>query len=213
MIEVGDTYTSNKFGDYEVIEYNGWNKIRIRFKNTGYERLTCSSNINAGDVKDRYAKTVHGVGFLGDGKYSCGTHRELHSVWRSMIRRCYSTKCSNYNIYGARGVTVCDEWHNFQNFAKWYEDNYPKDGRKYDLDKDRLSVGIKVYSPETCCFLTHAENSIESNAKYYKMVSPDGEVIEIYNMSEFCRNNNLNQRAMSAVCRGKGNHHKGWTRV
>lgn len=44
----------------------------------------------------------------------------------------------------------------------------------------------------------------------YKFISPDGEVVEIYNMKKFCLDNNLARSAMSLVSSGKAPHHKGW---
>ena len=53
-----------------------------------------------------------------------------------------------------KGCEVCTEWHNFQNFAEWFEDNYYKiPGEVMSLDKDVLVKGNKIYSPETCMFV------------------------------------------------------------
>ena len=42
-------------------------------------------------------------------------------------------------------VTVCEEWHNFQNFAKWFYENYYEiSGEKMRLDKDILIKGNKM---------------------------------------------------------------------
>lgn len=54
---------------------------------------------------------------------------------------------------------VCDEWLNFQNFAKWYDENfYEVDGERMHLDKDILVKGNKIYSPETCIFVPQKIN-------------------------------------------------------
>lgn len=62
-------------------------------------------------------------------------------------------------------VIVCSEWLNFQNFAEWYYKQpffNAKDynGKPYQLDKDILFKGNKVYSPETCCFVPPEINSL-----------------------------------------------------
>ena len=69
-----------------------------------------------------------------------------------MLRRCYDAyyinRCLTY-----KDCYVCDEWLNFQNFAKWYEDNYYEcNGEEMSLDKDILIKGNKIYSPNTCVF-------------------------------------------------------------
>lgn len=73
-----------------------------------------------------------------------------------MIKRCYDSNSKQYKNYGGRGVRICDDWHIFANFEKWYDENYI-DG--YEIDKDKLGNGL-LYSPETCCFLTKNENII-----------------------------------------------------
>lgn len=68
-----------------------------------------------------------------------------------MLNRAYSKKYTiKYPTY--KNVTVCDEWHNFQTFAKWfYEESNYQDG--WHLDKDLLSEDCKVYSPKTAIFM------------------------------------------------------------
>ena len=57
----------------------------------------------------------------------------------------------------ANDCTVDERWHNFQNFAEWYYDNYIEG---YHLDKDILFKGNKIYSPETCCFVPQEINKL-----------------------------------------------------
>lgn len=106
---------------------------------------------------------VYGVGYLGDGEYRSkidGETTRQYECWKSMMRRCYSQNTQNKQpIYIGR--TVVDEWHNFQNFAKWYDENfYEIKGQETQLDKDILIKGSKIYSPETCVFVPHNINKL-----------------------------------------------------
>lgn len=75
-----------------------------------------------------------------------------------MITRCYSNKqTSKRRTY--KNCEVCKEWHNFQNFAKWYEENYYTiSNQVMHLDKDILIKGNKIYSPNTCIFVPEKIN-------------------------------------------------------
>lgn len=115
--------------------------------------------------RDRHSRTICGVGFLGDGDYISSTIingkkvvTKEYMCWHNMIKRCYD-KSEMYKHY--HDVTVCDEWHNFQNFARWYNENYYEvENQKSDLDKDLLIKGNKIYSPQTCVFVPHYINSL-----------------------------------------------------
>lgn len=86
----------------------------------------------------------------------------LYTVWTNMKSRCYNKTNSRFSIYGGEGVTVCMEWrNNFKAFYDWAVANdYDKSLR---LDKDilckALNIEPKVYSPETCQFVTQTTNS------------------------------------------------------
>lgn len=69
--------------------------------------------------------------------------------------------CRGYSeLYKAKhptyeDVTVCEEWHKLSNFKAWME---CQDWEGKQLDKDILVVGNKVYSPDTCVFVTKNTN-------------------------------------------------------
>lgn len=213
-MKVGDIYKTNGFGYCEVIEYENSRNVVVKFIDTGYIVKTTAGVLVRGQIKDKLAKSVCEVGFIGDGDrktHANGKKAAEYSVWKSMIERCYS-KVSVKHFPTYSECTVCEEWHNFQNFAEWYHDNYPNDGGVYELDKDLSNYGDsgKVYSPELCIFVTRAINSEESHAKSYKVITPEGVVIDIYNMSKFCRENKLNIGAMCRVGKGLLGFHKGY---
>ena len=60
---------------------------------------------------------------------------------------------------------------------------------------------------------THEGNARQADAlsKTFKVRSPEGKVHKGKNLTEFCRQYDLDQRLMSQVCLGNQSHHKGWT--
>jgi hypothetical protein len=79
---------------------------------------------------------------------------KYYQTWYSMLQRCYSSK-SQAKRPTYIGCAVCEEWLTFSNFKKWME---TQDWEGKCLDKDILVQGNKVYSPETCIFVTDAIN-------------------------------------------------------
>ena len=210
-MRTGTRHVTNKSGELEVVDYVDAKNVRVKFIATGFEIATRVANIRAGKVKDKLRPSVFGIGYLGDGEFNSklnGRCTKEYSTWRTMLQRCYDPKC-HARSPSYIGCTVCKDWRNFQNFAAWMStQNY--EGKQ--LDKDIKVKGNKVYSPETCSFVSHAENSVEAHAKRYTFASPTGELVEIYNLNKFCRDNSLYQKRMSAVHLGKEKQHKSWTK-
>ncbi|APC46046.1 HNH endonuclease [Vibrio phage vB_VspP_pVa5] len=125
-----------------------------------------------------------------------------------MINRCYNPKCKEYCRYGAKGVTIHSDWHDFQVFAEWFEANYQEGAC---LDKDLK--GGKIYSAANCVFLTPQKNSEIAKSKHYDFISPTGEHVQVYNLQKFCRDNNLDPGGMRHVNSGKRQSHKGWRKT
>ena len=124
-------------------------------------------------MKDRMKPSICGIGFLGYGEHKASVDcnaTKVYIAWKGMLKRCYCQKSlEKQPTY--KGCTVHLDWHNFQNFAKWYYDHHPTDGETYRLDKDYLVKGNKVYSPNTCCFLTTGANSVLGSQKLWKVKS------------------------------------------
>lgn len=181
-LPVGYTFTSNWGRSWEVIENCGSGRYRIYAE--GVYVLRSAKEIKSGQVLHPCDRNVYCVGYLGIGEHTYSENKHRSDCWRAMFKRCYETN-NNYLSYA--GVEVCEEWHNFQAFATWYDDNY-KDG--WDLDKDLKSKeGSKLYSPDTCCFLPPKLNKQLSNTyesippkegrKYRARVSFNGKTYEI----------------------------------
>ncbi len=158
----GKILSSSHCGDFKILDYKGTNEVVIRFIETETELTASLGNIKKGAVKDPFYPTVYNKGYFGVGNYSSrpvskGPQCICYKRWKEMIGRCYCSSVALYSSYGGRGVTVCDEWLNYQNFAKWWEDNYL--GENFDLDKDIINKSSKQYNPENCCFIPREINT------------------------------------------------------
>ncbi len=70
----------------------------------------------------------------------------IYEIWYGMNKRCYDPSRENYERYGGRGASVCEEWRNdFQLFLEWAFNNGYKDG----LTIDRIDSS-KPYCPDNC---------------------------------------------------------------
>lgn len=74
------------------------------------------------------------------------TKHPIYGTWAAMVKRCTNPKSWDYKHYGARGITVCDEWLDVRNFVAWYDLTHPKI-KGLTLDRIDNQMG---YSPSNC---------------------------------------------------------------
>lgn len=167
---VGEFYKNNAGYEFEIIEVLPKNKRKIKFVQSGYERINCTKEIKNGVIKDWLSPCVCGKGIVGIEIEKPQSHY-LYDRWRDMIRRCYDEKSRMYYSYGSKGVTVSEEWLYFPTFVKDMEskDNCDKLREKngtWQIDKDLLSGENKIYSNETTCIIERSENIKERNKRH-----------------------------------------------
>ena len=78
---------------------------------------------------------------------------KLDAVWRAMIQRCERKTCKSYHNYGGRGISVCKQWHDIENFIT---DMLP--GYHFGLQLDRIDNNGN-YEPSNCRWVTPKENT------------------------------------------------------
>jgi hypothetical protein len=172
-ILVGSVHTSNNYGDFIIKKYNNAVSVEIEFISTGFNTMARAEYVRKGRVRDPLYPSMYGVGFIGVGKHETTLNRKRTKhckTWINMFKRCCSESYHESNQEYI-GCSVHPDWHNFQNFAKWFDDNYI-DG--YQLDKDILIKGNKVYSPDTCRMIPKSLNTLLTDCAATRGDYPQG---------------------------------------
>ena len=138
---------------------------KCQFLKYSCEVLARKDSIKYGIIVNYNKPIILNLGFLGIGKYNYKNNKNIYRIWYNLLTRCYNKNHSHYKFYGAKGVEVCNEWLNFQNFAAWYEEQskWNTNNYKLELDKDILCnifhLETKIYSPDTCLLIPSELNS------------------------------------------------------
>lgn len=117
------------------------------------------------------------------------TNTRLYSVWSGIKSRCYNKNVYEYRWYGARGITMCDEWKaDFDSFYNWSIANgYDETAPRGSCTIDRIDAN-QGYSPENCRFVSQQQqmNNIHTN----HIISCDGET---HTIAEWSRITGISQ--------------------
>ena len=151
---VGKICKSKLSGDFKILRYNNKTNVEIQFLKTGFEVVVELGSIRNGYVKDRLSPSVYGLGIVGT-KYQIrvnGTLTKEYELWTGMLERCYSdTFKKKQPTY--EGCEVSDNFKNYEYFYEWCNEQIGFGIEGFELDKDLLIKGNKVYSEDSCIFL------------------------------------------------------------
>lgn len=158
--------TGQKFGRLTVIRFdhsqNG-RKYYLCQCDCGNSKTVSSHSLKSGNTKS--CGCLHKEILVQRNKDNRIHHPEserLLRIWRAMLHRCYKETDEHYDYYGGRGIKVCDDWHDFENFQNWALAN----GYTDDLTIDRVD-GDKDYCPENCSWTTMTvQNNHKSDTKW-----------------------------------------------
>lgn len=109
----------------------------------------------------RMSSTTHG-----------GTGTPLYTRWRAMLGRCENPRNRAWSNYGGRGITVCPQWHSFEQFAA---DMAP--GFREELELDRIDYNGN-YEPANCRWATRVEQ--QNNRRNNHVVEFEGTSRTVY---------------------------------
>ena len=158
---VGKVCKSKSSGDFKILKYNDKKNVEIQFLKTGFETTVELGSIRNGKVKDRYLPSVYGVGVIGD-KYPSkvnGVQTKEYKLWNSMLVRCYSDNFKKRRpTY--EGCEVSDKFKSYEYFYEWCNKQVGFGVEGFELDKDLLIKGNKVYSENSCVFIPAEINSV-----------------------------------------------------
>lgn len=187
----GERFLSYQGCWFEIVDYITCDNVTIKFDNGVTLKNRKYSHIEKGIIKNPMIPSVEGIGFEGVGKYSFYKNEFIKRKWRSVLIRCFSKRL-HVNNYAYSDCTISKEWENFQNFAKWFDNNFkPWMDSTWNLDKDILKKGNRVYSSETCCLVPSEINNlfVKNNSK--RGDYPIGVTKHYKKFQAYCRTNGL----------------------
>lgn len=117
------------------------------------------------------------VGLTGTEKDS-SSKEPLYGVWNQMLARCYNPNHNRYHRYGARGIKVVTEWHDYLTFKAWATG---EGGYSNGLQIDRVNTDGD-YAPENIRW-TSAKNQ-QRNRSNNRTVSWVGETKTLADWAE-----------------------------
>ena len=218
MNNIIDKIFKNRIGlEFKVIRISHFTSKNlyyvVEFLNTTTQVITTKTLIENGFVRDNFAPMVASVGYRGKTKLTCRSRE--YRVWHNMINRCYNPNSTEYVRYGNKGVLVDKRWHCFADFANDIKSIEGYDKHKFDngaiyLDKDRKSSHVKIYSKNTCTFLSSKENNPRYNVYTFIAIDPNNKYYFGRNVSDFAKEHELSARQIYSVINGHQRTHKNW---
>jgi len=140
--------TGQRYGRLTVLRRNGSSPSKKALWecvcDCGNVVTVFSTNLRKGTTQScgcycRERHTIH-------GEYKS----RLYQIWHGMMQRCTSPNNKKYDDYGGRGISVCDEWHDFAKFREWAMANgYDESAEQWKCTLDRRDNDGN-YCPENC---------------------------------------------------------------
>lgn len=226
----GSIWQTHKSGTVVVLGFDGrfvydkhrrphYRRIIVQFED-GTKLSVDRSALSRGDLENPNRQSVYNRGFVGIGEFITHTNRtstKEYKLWSGMFIRCYDPQThKTHPTY--KDCEVDERWWNFQTFCwdilklKNY-DHWRKSQSAYHLDKDIKVKGNKLYSKDTCMFVTARENSREAKTNKIKYDAfKDGIFVDTFtSQRDFARKYGISEASLSRLVKKVYPQHKGWT--
>ena len=148
----GLIFSTNNSGNCVVVNYTNYDDVTVKFVETGYETKTRMDNLKLGKVKDYLHPSIYGKGILGEGFKQSDSQSYSFQLWKNMLKRCYS-EVSFKKSPSYEQCLTSETFNHYQQFKTWCNQQLGFGNTGWELDKDILVKGNKVYSEDTCCFV------------------------------------------------------------
>lgn len=164
FIERARRIHGNNYGYEKVVFYNSQTKVCVTCPKHGDFLVRPDTHLRGCVCKkcqlEKQKRIIFNKGYNDLLEES---NSQAYRIWKHMLSRCYNQSFKqSYQTYA--DCESAAEWLLFSNFKQWFDEHYI-DG--WQLDKDILIKGNKLYSPETCCFVPQKINGLfaKSNKK------------------------------------------------
>ena len=149
-----------KFGSLTVVKEigkdNHRNTLWFCLCDCGQTNIVSSNSLLTGKIKSCGCRKINALIERNTRNHTAkrSINKKLYQRWAAIKQRCCNPNCKRYKDYGGRGITLSEEWMEYEPFYDWAITHGYEEG----LDIDRID-NDKGYSENNCHFVTRSENN------------------------------------------------------